>query len=53
LHENQEVLERRNQLRHPLFAKPELMATGPNQVWTWDTPALAAQVQVLPSCLGR
>ena len=33
---NREVRERRNQLRHPLYAKPELLATGPNQVWTWD-----------------
>lgn len=50
LRENQEVCERRNQLRHPSFAKPELLATGPNQIWTWDTPALAAQAQVLPNC---
>lgn len=32
-----EVRERRNQLRHPPYAKPELLATGPNQVWSWDT----------------
>lgn len=53
LRENQEVCERRNQLRHPVFAKPELLATSPNQVWTWDTPALAPQVQVSPSCWDR
>jgi len=40
LRENQEVRERRNQLRHPVFAKPELLATGPNQVWTWDITKL-------------
>jgi len=29
---NQEVRERRDQLRHPFYAKPELLATAPNQV---------------------
>lgn len=37
---NQEVRERRNQLRHPTYTKPELLATGPNQVWTWDITKL-------------
>jgi putative transposase len=36
LAENCEIRERRNQLRHPNYAKPELLATGPNQVWSWD-----------------
>jgi len=36
LAENREVRERRNQLRHPDYKKPELLATGPNQVWSWD-----------------
>lgn len=31
-----EVRERRNQARHPAYTKPELVATGPNQVWSWD-----------------
>lgn len=35
-----EVRERRNQLRHPRYEKPELLATGPNQVWTWDITKL-------------
>jgi putative transposase len=35
-----EVKERRNQLRRPSYAKPELMATAPNQVWTWDITKL-------------
>jgi putative transposase len=35
-----QVRERRNQLRHPAYAKPELMATGPNQVWSWDITKL-------------
>ena len=40
LDENQEVQERRNQLRHPNYAKPELLATGPNQLWSWDITKL-------------
>jgi putative transposase len=40
LGENQEIRERRDQLRHPLYTKPELLATGPNQVWTWDITKL-------------
>jgi putative transposase len=39
---NQEVQERRNQLRHPTYTKPELLATGPNQVWSWDITKLKA-----------
>ena len=50
LAENDEVCERRNQLRHPNYIKPELLATGPNQLWSWDTPALAPQVQVSQNC---
>jgi putative transposase len=37
---NHEVRERRDQLRHPHYAKPELMASGPNQVWSWDITKL-------------
>jgi len=35
-----EVRERRDQLRHPSYAKPELLAEGPNQVWSWDITKL-------------
>lgn len=35
-----EVRERRDQARHPVYARPELMATGPNQVWSWDITKL-------------
>lgn len=35
-----EVRERRDQLRHPVYAKPELLATAPNQVWSWDITKL-------------
>ena len=34
------VRERRNQLTHPPYAKPELLATQPNQVWSWDITKL-------------
>jgi putative transposase len=37
---NREIRERRNQLRHPAYVKPELMATRPNQVWSWDITKL-------------
>jgi len=40
LDENQEVKERRNQLSHPVYQKPELLATAPNQVWSWDITKL-------------
>ncbi len=40
LDENQEVRERRNQLQHPTYAKPELLATQPNQLWSWDITKL-------------
>jgi len=40
LSENREVRERRDQRRHPRYQKPELVATGPNQVWSWDITKL-------------
>ena len=39
-----EVRERRNQLRHPAYTKPELLATGPNQLWSWDVSQLRGPV---------
>src|SRR5262249_56123166 len=42
---NAEVRERRNQLRHPAYKKPELLATGPNQVWSWDITKLLGPVK--------
>ena len=35
-----EVRERRDQLRHPVYAKPELLAEAPNQLWSWDITKL-------------
>jgi putative transposase len=40
LAENQEVRERRDQLRHPNYAAPELLATAPKQLWSWDITKL-------------
>ncbi len=40
LNENKAVRERRNQLRHPNYKKPELLASGANQVWSWDITKL-------------
>ena len=45
LEANQEVKERRNQLRHPSYSKPELLATTPNQVWSWDITKLLGPVK--------
>jgi putative transposase len=35
-----EIRPRRDQLVHPAYAKPELLATAPNQVWSWDITKL-------------
>jgi putative transposase len=40
LDEHGEVRERRNQLQHPVYTKPELLATAPNQLWSWDITKL-------------
>ncbi len=36
LREHEEVQERRNQRSRPQYVRPELLATAPNQVWSWD-----------------
>ena len=40
LKEHRQVRERRDQLRHPIHVKPELVATAPNQLWSWDITKL-------------
>jgi putative transposase len=40
LTDHDEVRERRNVRQHPVYKKPELLATSPNQVWSWDISAL-------------
>jgi len=41
LHKRSMVRERRAQARRPAHIKPELVATAPNQVWSWDITKLA------------
>ena len=38
---NHEVRERRNQLRHPHYTAPELLARRPNELWSWDITKLS------------
>jgi putative transposase len=45
LDEQGEVRERRDQARHPHYKAPELLATGPNQVWSWDITKLLGPVK--------
>jgi len=40
-----EVRERRSQLRHPAYERPELLATGPNELWSWDITKLRGPVK--------
>jgi len=40
LDSNAEVRERRDQLRHPHYAAPQLLATRPNELWSWDITKL-------------
>jgi putative transposase len=35
-----EVRERRDQLTHPAYSRPELLASEPNRVWSWDITKL-------------
>lgn len=45
LAERAEIRERRNQLSHPKHTRPELMATAPNEVWSWDITKLRTTVK--------
>jgi putative transposase len=40
-----ESCERRDQLTHPPYKKPELLATAPNQLWSWDITKLLGPVK--------
>jgi len=40
-----ELHERRPQLVHPHYRKPELLATAPNQLWSWDITKLRGPVK--------
>ena len=45
LRSENEVRERRNQRTHPSYRKPELLATRPNTVWSWDITKLLGPVK--------
>jgi len=45
LAEHAQVKERRRLARHPARARPELIATGPGQVYTWDITKLPGPVK--------
>jgi putative transposase len=45
LSEQHEVRERRHQLTHPYYRKPELLATQPNELWSWDITKLKGPVK--------
>jgi putative transposase len=48
---HQEVRERRNQLRHPRYAPPELLARRPNELWSWDITKLLGPAKWTYFCL--
>jgi putative transposase len=39
------VIERRKHVQRPPYAKPELLATAPNEVWSWDITKLKGPVK--------
>ena len=45
LEENGPIRDRRDQLVHPQYQKPELLATAPNQLWSWDITKLRGPVK--------
>jgi putative transposase len=45
LAERGEIRERRDQLTHPGYAKPELLAERPNELWSWDVTKLKGPAQ--------
>lgn len=45
LEEDGATRERRDQLTHPAYRKPELLATAPNQLWSWDITKLRGPVK--------
>jgi putative transposase len=46
-----ETTERRNQLVHPPYHKPELLATRSNEIWSWDITKLLGPVKWNYYCL--
>jgi putative transposase len=39
------VRERRDQLRHPAYHKPQWLAQAPNRVWSWDITRLLSSIK--------
>jgi len=48
---NHEVRERRAVASHPVYTKPELLATRPNKVWSWDITKLKGPAKWSYYCL--
>jgi putative transposase len=46
-----ETKERRDQVRRTHYQKPELLATAPNQVWSWDITKLMGPAKWTYFCL--
>lgn len=51
LADDDQVRERRNQLRHPRYVRPELCASAPNQIWSWDITKLLGPAKWTHYCL--
>ena len=51
LEQRGESRERRDQLVHPPYQKPELLATAPNQLWSWDITKLLGPAKWAYFCL--
>jgi putative transposase len=51
LEEAGETTERRDQLTHPTYQQPELLATRPNEVWSWDITKLLGPTKWTYFCL--
>ncbi len=47
LKEKGETQERRSQRQHPVNVKPELLATAPNQLWSWDITKLKGAAKLV------
>ncbi len=45
LAQEKQIADRRRQARHPARVRPELVATGPGQVYTWDITKLPGPVR--------
>ncbi len=51
LADDDQVRERRDQLRHPSYVRPELCAWEPNQIWSWDITKLLGPTTWTHYCL--